>query len=1092
MKYKNMSFYNKICHNVSSGCLALCAIMLVSPSVVSAQDDNGDENVAKRNKPAVQKKYELRTISGRVLDANGNPVFGAIVKSVDVEGYSTLTEENGSYKFQLPVFSTSVIVTEPKFNTVMKGLSKEEKQSDITMYSTAFAKEYSVGKNIRNDKSMDAMNYSPATNIKEDIQSQLGAFAYTQQRNGTPGVGSNIFIQGINSLNVNAQPLVVVDGVIIDQQYGRTLIHDGFTNDILTNINPADIDKVTVLRNGTALYGAKGANGVILIETRRCKSMATRISATLSAEVSAKPKFIDMMDAEQYRSYASEMLKTTNTRIQEFKFLNNDPNYYYYNQYHNNTDWKDKVYRTAFTQNYGINIEGGDDVATYNLSVGFTKANSTLEYNDMSRLNIRFNTDIKIIKDFTVKFDASFSNLTRDIRDDGAPSSYDEGTPTSPAFLAYAKAPFLSPYAFGRGVISDSHLDIVPESYLSEALSSYKNYNWRLANPLALNEYAEAENKNRFENSILNIAVAPRYNFNSNLSLSERFSYTLVNTNEKYYIPINGVPEYYVSAVNGYRTNEVRSLFSKQNSVMSDTRLDWHNRYNAHNISLFGGVRIQWETYSLNSQLGYDTGSDKTPFMSASLKNATSTGTKDNWNSMALYAQANYDYMGKYFLQGNITAEGSSRFGEDADGLSMLGGVWGLFPSVQASWVITNEPWMAKSNIFDYLRLTAGFDVSGNDDIDYYAARSYLRSKLFLHALSGLSIDGIGNTEIKWETTSRANIGLEASMLNNRVYVSFNLYKSWTKDLLTMQNLHFLSGLDANWSNGGKLENMGFDIAANVKVLSTRNWKWEVGASMGHYKNKLTELPDGKSFISTDLYGANIRSEVGMPVNLFYGYKTAGVFATSEQAKEAGLYILDDNGVTKHYFGAGDMIFVDRDGNNEINDKDRFVIGDPNPDIYGNISTSLSYKNLRLDVRFNYSLGNDVYNYMRSQLEGGSRFINQTTHMLGRWQAENQVTDVPKLTFQDPMGNSRFSDRWIEDGSYLRLKNVTLSYKLPMNSEFIQGLEFWIQGNNLLTLTKYLGSDPEFSSTTSVIGQGIDCGQLPQSRSFAVGMKINL
>ena len=478
--------------------------------------------------------------------------------------------------------------------------------------------------------------------------------------------------------------------------------------------------------------------------------------------------------------------------------------------------------------------------------------------------------------------------------------------------------------------------------------------------------------------------------------------------------------------------------------------------------------------------------------MSASLKNATSTGTKDNWNSMALYAQANYDYMGKYFLQGNITAEGSSRFGEDADGLSMLGGVWGLFPSVQASWVITNEPWMAKSNIFDYLRLTAGFDVSGNDDIDYYAARSYLRSKLFLHALSGLSIDGIGNTEIKWETTSRANIGLEASMLNNRVYVSFNLYKSWTKDLLTMQNLHFLSGLDANWSNGGKLENMGFDIAANVKVLSTRNWKWEVGASMGHYKNKLTELPDGKSFISTDLYGANIRSEVGMPVNLFYGYKTAGVFATSEQAKEAGLYILDDNGVTKHYFGAGDMIFVDRDGNNEINDKDRFVIGDPNPDIYGNISTSLSYKNLRLDVRFNYSLGNDVYNYMRSQLEGGSRFINQTTHMLGRWQAEGQVTDVPKLTFQDPMGNSRFSDRWIEDGSYLRLKNVTLSYKLPMNSEFIQGLEFWIQGNNLLTLTKYLGSDPEFSSTTSVIGQGIDCGQLPQSRSFAVGMKINL
>lgn len=911
-------------------------------------------------------------------------------------------------------------------------------------------------------------------------------------RNGTPGIGGDIFINGINSLNVNAQPLVVVDGVVLDQQYGRTMIHDGFTNDILSNISPADIAKVTVLRNGTALYGAKGANGVILIETHRCRSLATRISATLSAGVTTMPKFIDMMDAEQYRGYASEMLKTTLSKNREFKFLNNDPGYYYYNQYHNKTDWKDKIYRTAISQSYGITVEGGDNVATYNLSVGYTKANSTMEYNDMSRLNVRFNTDINLLKNLSVRFDASFADITRDIRDDGAPSGYSEGTPTSPAFLAYAKAPFLSPYAFGRGVISDSHLDIVPESYLDEALANYPDYNWKLANPVALNEYAEASNKNRFENSLLNISVWPEYRFSPNLSISEHFSYTLVNTNEKYYIPINGVPSYYVAAVNGFRTNEVRSLFSKQNSVMSDTRLSWHNRYDAHNVELFGGARILWESYLLNNQLGYNTGSDKTPFMSSSLMNASSFGTKDNWNSLAWYLQANYDYMGKYFLQGNVTIEGSSRFGSEASGLDLFGARWGVFPSVQASWVVTNEPWMAKSSVFDYLRLSAGYDVSGNDDIDYYAARSYLRSKLFLHALSGLSIDGIGNTQIKWETTRRVNIGLDAKMLSNRLSLSFNLYKSWTSDLLTMQSIGFLSGLDSNWSNGGKLENVGLDVAAMVKVISNRNWQWEVGASMGHYKNKLTELPDNKTHIDNEMYGAVIRSEVGSPVNMFYGYKTEGVYSTSEQAKAAGLYVLDANGVTKHYYGAGDMIFVDRDGNHEINENDRFIIGDPNPDIFGNISTSLSYKNIRLDVCFNYSLGNDVYNYMRSQLEGGSRFINQTTNLLGRWQSEGQVTNVPRVVFQDPMGNSRFSDRWIEDGSYLRLKTVTLSYRLPISSQYIQGLECWIQGNNLLTLSKYLGSDPEFSSTTSVIGQGIDCGQLPQSASFVAGVRINL
>jgi TonB-linked SusC/RagA family outer membrane protein len=799
-----------------------------------------------------------------------------------------------------------------------------------------------------------------------------------------------------------------------------------------------------------------------------------------------------MMYAEQYRSYTSELLKTTNTRNRTFKFLNEDPDYYYYTQYHQNTDWKDYVYHTAMTQNYGINVEGGDAVANYNLSVGYVNQQSSLKYNDMDRLNIRFNTDISLSERFSIRFDASFGNITRDIRNDGAPISYDEGTPTAPGFLAYAKSPFLSPYSYGRGRLSDSHFDIDEESYLSEALALYKNYNWKLGNPTAINEYAEAENKNRLENSMLNLTVTPKYRLSRNLTISEHFSYNLVNTNETYYIPVNGTPNYYVGSIGEYMENEVRSLASKQNSVLSDTRLDWSNRYNAHFIHLFGGARINWESYSMSSLLGYNTGNDKQPFMKSSLSNSNDYGTSDNWNSLAWYAQAEYNYLGRYFLQANLTVEGSSRFGRDGGDFRAFDAAWGIFPGVQASWLISNEPWMAKINAVNSLRLTAGYDVSGNDDIDYYAARSFFSASQFLNTIAGLSFANIGNTTIQWETTHRINVGLETSLFNNRLNLSLNYFTSKTNNLLTRQSLGFLSGLSENWTNDGELKNHGFDLSAAVKVLALKNFQWELGASVGHYKNEITKLAEGQSYMDHEVYGATIRTQVGEAANLFYGYQSLGVFSTAAEAEAAGLYILKENGIDRDYFKAGDIHFADLNGDHQITEADRMVIGDPNPDLYGNIFTTMAYKHLKLDLRFNYSYGNDVYNYQRSQLESGSRFMNQTTALLRRWQIEGQQTDIPQITFQDPMQNSRFSNRWIEDGSYLRLKAITLSYDLPLNNEYIQGFQFWVQANNVFTLTKYLGSDPEFTMTSSVIGQGIDVGQLSQSRSIVAGIKIKL
>lgn len=1064
-----------------------------------AQDEVAADSVtAERPARPVKKNVKTRPVSGRVFAVSSSvPLGGALVSVSGYEGYSTLTEEDGTYKLDVPEYATALQIVAPDFKTVRVGINRSGKLRDVTLYSASTRKAFSEDDNINGDVVAENFDLSSALNITSEIGEKLGANVRTISRGGTPGIGNYMMMNGINSLHSNGQPLVVIDGVIVDQQYDRTMIHDGFYNDILTSFNVNEIKSVKVMANGTALYGAKGANGVILIETKRNTSLATKIDATVSAGITLLPKSLSMMSGAQYKTYASDLLSSTGTNLSEFQFLSNDPKNYYYNKYNNNTDWNDYLYDEAFSHNYGITVQGGDDVASYFLAMGYNGAQSVLNENNMNRLNIRFNTDINMFKQLFVRFDVSYSNVTRNLKDQGAPENYDEGTVTSVNFLGLAKSPMLSPYAYSNGQISNVAFDNADEDYLDQALASVGNVNYRLANPASINEYGTAQNKNYFENSYLNIAVTPRWEFNKHLSLSSLFSYTLVNTYDKYYVPINGVPSYYVSSLGLTVDNEIRSLYSSQTSVLSDSKLEWSNQYGAHSIDLLGGFRFMSDRYKVDTQLGYNTGSDKTPFINDT-QNKSTTGTTNDWSSMTWYGQARYDYRKRYFVEGNLAIESSSRFGKEAkEGFKLAGVRWGVFPGIQAGWVLSNESWFDVPGI-DYAKFTMGYDVSGNDGIDFDATRTFFESVLFQGQANGLVMGNIGNEEIQWETTRRFNFGTELHFLKNRLNVNVNVFKSWTDNLLTYHELNFITGLENNWVNGGSLENKGYNITVNGHIVATRDWNWEVGASVGHYTNELTALPDGQNYVDAEVYGATIRSQIGQPVNLFYGYKTAPtstgtyVYSTSEEAAADGLYILAENGIDRNYFGAGDVKFQDKDGYKEINSDDRQVIGDPNPDIYGNIFTSLSWKRLRLDVNFNYSLGNDAYNYQRAQLEGGNRFMNQTVAMVNRWSYEGQVTDMPKAEWNDPMGNARFSDRWIEDASYLRLKSITLSYELPINNTFLHGLTFWGQANNVFTVSKYLGLDPEFSMSNSVLEQGIDRGLLANSRNFMIGIKINL
>ena len=1084
--------------------LSLCAISLgLCPTAFAQTENDGEEVEMTIKKPTRQREvkdnFATTMLHGVVVDqVSKKPLAGIQLKVLGYDRYSAMTGADGKFTIKVPEFATTLFVHSPSFMSQQVAINAKdtEKEIKVLMMQEKFRPMYGEGTIYTAQAGFDAD--AKDVTIESDIENILGADVRTVTRSAAPGIGASMFVRGLSSINANAQPLIVVDGVEQDMQQNRLSLHSGQINNILANIAPEDIASVKVLKNATALYGARGGNGVILITTKRGKSMATRIDANISAGVSLVPQLPTMMNASQYRNYATEILGTVPENINRdtpisFRFLNDDPNNYYYHTYHNDTDWTDYVYDTAMTQNYNINVQGGDDIGMYNLSVGYVKAESTAKNNDFDRMNVRFNTDISILYNLTTKFDISISRTNSKVFDDGAMEDLSAGAITSPTFLSLIKAPIVSPYQYNAIVGGFTSLLCDYDDIYSQLGSGYG-----LANPVAILNNANGDNKNKAENTYFNVRVEPTWTINNNLSLTSMFSYTLDRNSQRYHRPFVGVPSFEISNL-GTVTSMAASLFSKEINVVSDTHIDWKHQYGKHNLAAFGGFKYTYFSFDDNNlKTEYNsTTNDKNPALSASSGYQHIKGNNDVWKNLQWYGNVDYNYMNRYFATVSLSAEANSRFGAKSGDLDLCGVAWALFPSVQLGWVMTNESWFPKNAGINYLRVNAGYDMSGNDDISNYAARTSLSAVRFNYNAIGLQLTNIGNDEIKWETNHKFNVGLQAYLLNNRLGVDFNYYVNKTKDLLTLQTFkNPIGGINNYWTNGGEIKNEGFELSVTAKPVVTRNWNVEVGASVGHYANKVTKLPDGD--YTSSVYGDNnILTSVGNPVGLFYGYKTAGVFATDAEAKAAGkdgyLY-MEDNAGLRNDFKAGDVHFIDQNNDGKISELDKVVIGDPNPDIYGNIFATINYKNLTLTMGWNYSLGNDVYNYQRSILNSGSTFYNQQVAEVAHWRYEGQQTDLPRLAYGDPMGNNRFSDRWIEDGSYLRLKTLNLSYKVPVPGSWtwLQGLTVWAQANNLLTFTKYLGSDPEFSIGNGVLYQGIDCGNIAQGRSFQCGVKINL
>ena len=1121
---------------------SVCLLMLTPATAAVAQDEVDGEAVEQVEKKPVKKvvlpTYEMKEVTGKVYDAATKAPMPAVrVQALDNPYYTALTEDDGSYTIKVPTFVTSLYITAPEYNGLQLGLVKGNVAPDAYLHSDKLVGGYQDGTELLHRSSTVLDNTSAAT-AENEMENHLNASVRTISRGGIPSQGAAMFIQGINSININAQPLVIIDGVIWDMQYDRTSLHEGFYNNLLSLLDTEDIEDIQVLTNGTALYGSEGANGVILINTKRGKSMATRINARIYGGFEQKPELMSMMNAQQYRNYVTEFLGTTSAAqnlsgmSSNVAFMN--PSSFYYPQYNNNTDWQKDLYRNSFTQNYRVNVQGGDDVAMYNLSLGYTKSDATIKNNDFNRLNIRFNTDINMFRNFDAGLDMAYVRSAYNILDNGWAESYEQQNVSSPNVLGLVQSPFLSKYTWYT-----TYDEATQQLYLRETQKIFggKDFNQSnspflfakqfgyegLANPYWILQNGEGENKNFMEQTQFSVNVAPRYKVNRFLTISDRFSYQIFRFNERLYMPTNGTPAKEVEGL-GTVQSVLKSQFSKETLVFNDFRVDWKRNFGKHTVNLFGGFRLGSYSFSNSYISSYNNDNDKMPNMSSSQQYKSNGGANDRWLNLTYYLNADYNFLNRYFVKAILSAESSSRFGKEATGGVKLCGVpWGLFPSIQLGWVMSNEEWFDVKGI-DYLKLNAGWEMSGNDNIDYYAARTYFANVKYLDKLTGLELANIENAAIQWETTYRWSAGLDLRMLNNRLNLGVRYFNNRTTDLLTRKSVSYITGLEYMWANDGELRNRGVEVSANAVLLEKKNWKWQAGLSVGHYQNEITALADNhlnqievyaydangidksqKTVINgyiTNIYGANVLTSVGQSAGVFYGYKTAGVFSSDAEASAAGKYGylryptgLAEEGKSSRNFQAGDVHFIDQNGDGWISEADMVVIGNPNPDIYGNFWTNLTWKHLTLDLNFKYSLGNDVFNYQRMQLESGNNIWNQTTALCNRWKADGQKTDIPRTmsaTSDYWVNNERFSDRWVEDGSYLKLKKVRLTYQIPLNLSWLLGLNVWAEANNVFTVSKYLGQDPEVSCSNSVLYQGIDAGLLPSNRNFNLGVTINL
>jgi TonB-linked SusC/RagA family outer membrane protein len=590
----------------------------------------------------------------------------------------------------------------------------------------------------------------------------------------------------------------------------------------------------------------------------------------------------------------------------------------------------------------------------------------------------------------------------------------------------------------------------------------------------------------------VNYRLFGSFNFNwainKDFTVSNLIGMSFDKSRQSVFIPRHGVAPIQVD--NGIIENQMKARVLRHFVINNDLRATYKKKMGFdHKITAMAGARVNVNTLEEDWAGDFNSANDQM----RSLGNGNyllrqKGGTLGDWANMNIYANADYSWKNRYLATLSMSLDGSSRYGEKAQGIGMLGTRFGAYPGVALAWIVSSESFMANMESVEFLKVRASYGLTGNDDIGNYTARKYYTVKNFL-GYQGIVDGNLWNPALGAERTAKMNLGFDMAFLNDRISLSADVYQNKTTQLFDYISTSIFTGYNGYYGNLGGFTTSGFDLSFNTRIVNSELVKWDLGFVLGKYTTTVDELSD-KSRI-TEIYGAHVLTEEGSPLGAFYGYKTNGVYATTEQALQSNLKNRMSN-ETLVPFAGGDVIYVDMDPDGIIDQKDRTIIGDPTPDFVGELNTRLTLGPVSIDAALAYSYGGDVFNYMRYSLENMSSTNNQTQAVVNRWRYEGQETNLPKAVWGDPMQNARFSDRWIEDGSYARLKHVTIAYKLPFHSNFMKYAEVYVSGINLLTFTNYKGLDPEFSLNGFALSQGIDVGMIPQNKAVLVGIRLGL
>lgn len=1044
----------------------------------------------------VTSSWAQTIVKGLVKDENGEPLIGATVQEKGNVKNGTATDIDGDFQLTVKNLNAELIVSyvgmEPltyKLNgrSNVEVILKEDSEllDEVVVVGYGTQRKSDITGSVGSITEAQ-MKQTIVTNADQMLQGKVAGVQVTQN-SGAPGGATSVRIRGASSLNSSNEPLYVIDGVPMSGSSdiggfdwmggtnGQTKVNP------LASIAPSDIVSIDVLKDASAcaIYGAAGANGVVLVTTRRGSAGHTNVTYDGYVAWQQVAKKLDMMDLREYALYQQQLRDDGVIVGTGF-----DSTYSDISLLGKGTDWQDEIFRTALMQSHQVSVTGGNEKTVYAMSGGWMKQNGIIIGSDFTRFNSRFNLDNNITSWFKIGGSLAYTRTDETItRNDGS-----------------------------DGVIMQA-MTMMPSVPVRDFDGNWAGPNtvngastW---NPVALalmtNNTLLRQKVNG--NFYLNIDFLKHFTFRAEYAFDAS-----QNQNKSF------IPRYKFGLV----ANDINQMMHREDHNYYWMQKDYvtyrQTVAEKHDITAMVGFEVSKGSWNGTQFIKNNFTSDDIHVMGSDGDFVSNSGWKDANSTASFFGRLNYAFDNRYLLTATVRRDGSSKFGPNNK--------WGTFPSFALAWRASEEKFLRDVTWLSNLKLRLGYGKVGNSNISTYLYGSTLQTILTPMG-SAYIPSNLSNPNLKWEASEQWNIGLDFAAFQNRLEITVDGYRKQTQDLLmqTFVPSHIGSNswgeINTPYANIGKTRNIGIDVQINARPIVTRDFMWTSALSLSHNKNKIVALNDDSQRIygNVDWYApfqTVSMFAVGLPMGVFYGYETEGLFENEADivghATQTGGSIPYANKIDK-VSGAwiGDLKFVDQNGDGVIDDSDQKVIGDPNPDLTFGFTNTFSYKNFELNIGLTGQIGGDVLNWSRYRIEGlSSIWDNQAVSVLGRAGSEKIDPDgsddisnlqlapghngIPRFSNLDSNGNQRMSDRWIEDGSYLRIQNIALSYNLPekwAKKVFLQNARIYFNVQNIYTFTKYSGYDPEIGAyNQSSLLQNIDRGRYPTPRTYTLGLNL--